>query len=294
MTRPLAIVVALLALTSLGASCSDNSETTPNGRPEPDPTPDPGRITALEQIDTSELTSSERRQFIDLVNDQLSPCGEPVSVARCVAESRRCNKCLPAARYLSRLVAEGYERAEIEELFSLRYGREHAQEIDTAGHPVRGSPMAPITIVEFSDFECPYCGAAHPTLRRVLREWEGRVKMVFMHYPLEGHVRAMPASRAAIAAMRQGKFWEMHDLLFENQETLEDEDLDRYAVQLGLDMERFHTDMAAAETQRMIDRDKAIGRQVGVEGTPSLYVNGRPFREPVQALGAYIREELDR
>jgi protein-disulfide isomerase len=86
----------------------------------------------------------------------------------------------------------------------------------------------------------------------------------------------------------------MHDLLFENQETLEDEDLDRYAVQLGLDMERFHTDMAAAETQRMIDRDKAIGRQVGVEGTPSLYVNGRPFREPVQALGAYIREELDR
>src|SRR5690349_8861332 len=137
MTRPLAIVVALLALTSLGASCSGqsggdhtNGRPDPNPDPDPDPEPRPGRSTELDQIDTSELTSSERRQFFDLVNDQLSPCGEPVSVARCVAESRRCNKCVPAARYLTRLVAEGYERAEIEELFSLRYGRDHAQEID--------------------------------------------------------------------------------------------------------------------------------------------------------------------
>jgi protein-disulfide isomerase len=311
MKRPAGIAVVLLALTSpvtlLGASCSGreaegNGESTSGGngsgtknghRPDPPERPTGERVESLDQVDVSELTSAERRVWVELINDQLSPCGDPVSVGRCVAEERRCNKCVTAARFLGRLVAEGYERNEIEELYANRYSRDRLERIDTTGHPVRGAPMSPITIIEFSDFECPYCGAAHPVLRRTLREWEGRVKMVFMHYPLDGHTHAMPAARAAVAAMRQGKFWEMHDLLFDNQETLEEEDIDRFAVQLGLDIERFHADIRSPETQRMIDQDKALGHQVGVEGTPTLFVNGRPFREPVQALSAYIREELD-
>src|SRR5690606_35267644 len=109
---------------------------------------------------------------------------------------------------------------------------------------------------------------------------DGQVKVVFRNYPLSGHPRAMPAARAAIAAGQQGKFWEMADLLFQHQRALEDEDLERYAQQIGLDLERFHADLHAPETQAAIERDREEGRRLDVQGTPTFFVNGRRFREP--------------
>ena len=153
--------------------------------------------------------------------------------------------------------------------------------------------MAPVTIVEFSDFQCPYCGAAHPELSRLLREFEGQVKLVFKYFPLSGHERAMPAARAAEAAARQGKFWEMHDLLFEHQRQLEDADLERYATTLGLDIERFKADLNSSEVQERIDTDRKEGEALNIQGTPTMYVNGRLLREPVKALQAYLKEELE-
>lgn len=153
--------------------------------------------------------------------------------------------------------------------------------------------MAPITIVEFSDFECPFCGEAAPIIERLIREQEGKVKLVFLQYPLDGHTHAQPAARASIAAGKQGKFWEMHDILFAHQRNLTPEDLDRYAAELGLDMARFHADMESPETQAVIDANKAAGHEVDVTGTPTIFVNGRRFREHPRSLPAYVREELD-
>lgn len=288
------VVLALLALPCLGASCNDDGDANAGGGAGDESTGGE-RVETLPQVDVSNLTSSEQGVWRDLINDVLSPCGDPVSVGRCVAEERACRTCVPAARYLARLVTEGYEKTEIEELYDLRYGRDSEVEIDVAGAPVRGAPMAPVTIVEFSDFECPYCGAAHPALKQVVREFDGQVKLVFMHYPLtEGHPHAMQAARATVAAGNQDKFWEMHDLLFENQQALSEEDLERYAQQIGLDMERFRADMRAEETQRKVEQDKALGRRLGVTGTPTIFVNGRRFREPPRALSDYVREALDR
>jgi protein-disulfide isomerase len=153
--------------------------------------------------------------------------------------------------------------------------------------------MAPITIVEFSDFECPFCGMTHPILERVLAENEGRVKLIFMHYPLDGHEHAQPAARAAVAAQSQGKFWEMHDLLFENQRALEAEDIERYAEEIGLDMTRFRADLQSDATQRRVEAQKALGRELDISGTPSIFINGRRFPEGPRSLPAYIQEELD-
>lgn len=283
------VVLAILALSSMGASCNDDGDTTSDG----DDSSGGEQIESLEQVDISQLTGSERGVWRDLVNDVLSPCGEPVSVARCVAEERSCRKCVPAARYVVRLVTEGYEKSEIEELYGLRYGPDAAAEIDVEGAPTRGAPMAPVTIVEFSDFECPYCGQAHPVLKRLLREHEGQVRLVFKHYPLSAHHNALPAARATVAAGNQGKFWEMHDMLFEHQDALAEEDLEAYAEELGLDLERFRADMRSEETQRVIERDRAQGRELGVSGTPTIFVNGRRFQEPPRALDAYVREVLD-
>ncbi len=288
--RPLWVPVAFLAIFSLGASCGGKVDP-PAGQPAPAPQ---ARVEAIPQVDLSDLTAPEKRVFADLTNDLLSPCGEPVSVARCATDAAsRCNRCVPAARYLAHLVTEGYERAEIEAHFTARYGRDTKYELRVEGLPVRGAPMASVQIVEFSDFECPYCGAAAPMLERTLREFEGRVKLVFKNYPLDQHPRALPAARAGVAAGKQGKFWEMHDLMFAHQDALEDEDLERYAVQLGLELERFKSDMASADTQARVDADKAEGRRVHVEGTPTIFVNGRHFSEPPTQLSNYLRQELE-
>jgi protein-disulfide isomerase len=163
----------------------------------------------------------------------------------------------------------------------------------TSGEPVKGAEDALVTIVEFSDFQCPYCGAAHPELTRLLREFDGQVKLVFKYFPLGGHDRAMPAARAAEAAARQGKFWEMHDMLFEHQHELEDADFERYANTLGLDMDKFRSDIVSSEVQARIDADRAEGDKLKLEGTPTIYVNGRLLREPFKALPAYLKEELE-
>lgn len=291
----------LLALACVGASCERRGAAEPESPPQPNAAPRAtsapsasSRIEELPGVDASSLTSAERETWVALANDVLSPCGEPVSVARCVAEARRCSSCVPAARNLVRWVAEGYERAEIETMFTARFGAESRFEVATDGAPVRGAPMAPVTVVEFSDFECPHCAAAHPVLRRLIAEFDGRVRVVFKHYPLDGHENALPAARAAVAAQNQGKFWELHDLLFEHQRDLNPARIEALAAQVGLDMARFRTDFASPEVQARVEADKAEGRRVGVDGTPAFFINGRRFMEGASSLSAYVREELDR
>ncbi len=242
------------------------------------------KIRSLPQVDTSSLDEFTESIWIDMVNELLSPCGEPVSVARCIAESRKCKRCVPAARYVARLVNDGYSRDELRDIYRIRYGDDS---------PLRGSPMAEVTMFEFSDFQCPHCKMTAPYLKKVVEESNGKVKLVFKQYPLPGHPKARDASRATIAAEKQGKFWEMHDLLFKNQDELQTAKLEDYAKQLGLDVKRFKADMQSKETERKIEADIAEGHAVGVDSTPSIYVNDRRYIFPPEQLGAYIREELD-
>jgi protein-disulfide isomerase len=282
------VLLALLGTFSLGASC--------NTKQDPGPTAGPtqGKLEKLEQVDTSALTDNERRVWSELVNTQLSPCGEPVSVAQCVSEKRACNSCVPAARYLSRLVSEGMEKSEIETLFAARYDAKKKVSIDMTDAPVRGAPMAKVSIVEFSDFECPYCGAAHPALSSLLSQFDGQVNLVFKNFPLDGHKNSMPAARAAVAAQLQGKFWELADLLFEHQRELSAEKIRELAKEAGLDLTRFDADFASPAVAQRVDADKKEGTGLGIQGTPSLFVNGRPYKESIQSLSKYLKEELAR
>lgn len=286
-----------LAFVSMGASCSGGSSDNGTGGGTSTGSDErPANITEIPGVELEDLTPGERRIWVSLVNDLLSPCGEPVSVARCATNrgsEGTCRTCVPAARYVARLMSEGWERAEIEEAYESRYGRDTAIELPIEDHPIRGAPMARVTIAEFSDFECPYCGRAYPIVEELLREYPGEVRVVFFNYPLSAHPHAMPAARASVAAGNQGKFWEMYDLLFNHQTQLTDEDIDRYATEIGLDLERFHTDIRGAEVQASVDADRELGRTLHVDGTPTFFINGRRFREGPQALPAYIREELE-
>lgn len=294
--------LALLGLFSLGASCNNGKESPKiSGETAAESASADGKKAAhksekvekLDRIDTSALTSAERRTFFEVVNDVLSPCGEPVSVAQCVAESRACNACVPGARYVVRLVSEGYEKAEIISLYAARFDPKKKVTIDTSEAPVRGAPMAKVSIVEFSDFECPHCGAAHPLLSRTLEEFNGKVNLVFKNFPLDSHKNAAPAARAAVAAQLQGKFWELADALFEHQRELSAETIHALARDAALDMSKFDADFASPAVQQRVERDKQDGTALGVQGTPSLFINGRAYKEGLQSLSKYLKEELE-
>jgi protein-disulfide isomerase len=144
---------------------------------------------------------------------------------------------------------------------------------------VRGEAGAPV-ILEYGDYECPYSRQAFRAIERVERELPGGVRFAFRHFPLtEIHPHALAASRAAEAAARQGRFWELHDLLYHRQKALEDDDLRSYASELGLDLARFDPDRADAEVQARIERDVASGEATGVvRGTPTIFIDGVLYR----------------
>ncbi len=140
--------------------------------------------------------------------------------------------------------------------------------------PVRGNPAAPVTIVLFSDFECPFCGRVEPTLKQVEQAYAGRVRIAWKHLPLPMHPNAVPAAEAAEAAREQGKFWEMHEKLFQNQRDLTPESFERFAKELKLDLGKFRQSMQSHRNRDRIEQDLALARRLGVNGTPAAFVNG--------------------
>jgi protein-disulfide isomerase len=140
---------------------------------------------------------------------------------------------------------------------------------------VQGPANAAATLVEYGDYECPFCGQAHPIVKAVQARLGGRMRFVFRNFPLtEMHPRALPAAEAAEAAGTQDRFWEMHDLLYENQPRLDDPDLLRYARHLGLDLPRFVSEVAEHVHEPRIREDFTSGVRSGVNGTPTFFING--------------------
>jgi protein-disulfide isomerase len=141
---------------------------------------------------------------------------------------------------------------------------------------VLGTSQAPVTVVEYGDFECPNCKQAAPAVKLLLQRFSGRVRFVYRHFPLEGiHAHALHAALAAEAAAAQGKFWPMHDVLFDNQRQLELPALRRYAERIDLDMARYEADMAGQRYLQRVREHVESGERSGVRGTPAFFVNGR-------------------
>ena len=147
--------------------------------------------------------------------------------------------------------------------------------IATDDQPVKGSANAVITIVEFTDFECPSCARQHPVLERIVSEFGDRLRLVVRDFPLSQHTNARKAAEAAEAAREQGKYWEYAAVLFRNQSALGVDKLKQYATELGLDRARFDASLDSGKFAEKIQRDLVDGRKLGVNGTPTLYINGK-------------------
>jgi protein-disulfide isomerase len=168
-------------------------------------------------------------------------------------------------------------------------------EVSTDGAPIRGAVDAPVTIVEFSDFECPFCKQTHPTLKQLLERYPGKVRLAYRDFPLDSiHPQARRAAEAARCAGDQKKFWEYHDVLFTQSPQLAIEDLRRYAGQVGLDVKKFEACLAAGVHKAGVQRDLDEGNRLGVTGTPAFFINGRSLTgaQPLEAFARLIEQEL--
>jgi protein-disulfide isomerase len=168
--------------------------------------------------------------------------------------------------------------------------------VELAQAPVRGNPKATVTIVEFSDFQCPYCQRVRPTMTRLRELYSDRVRFAFRHYPLDFHPQAQKAGEAAACAGEQGKFWEMHDRLWDNPGRLQVDDLKAHAATLGLAAPEFATCLDSGRFAAAVEGDLRAGQEYGVSGTPAFFVNGRPLvgALPFEAFQQVIEDELVR
>lgn len=145
---------------------------------------------------------------------------------------------------------------------------------------VQGSDGARVTLVEYGDYECPHCGSAYPIIKKVQGKMGDKLRFVFRNFPLaQAHPHALHAAEATEIAAAQGKFWEMHDTLYENQDALSDESLIAYADKIGLDVEKFREDLQNDTYEEKVRADFMGGVESGVNGTPTFFINGARFNE---------------
>lgn len=149
---------------------------------------------------------------------------------------------------------------------------------------IQGNSHAPLTLVEYGDYQCPHCGHAYPIIKQVQKKLGDRLRFVFRNFPMsEAHPDAFKAAVAAEAAALQNHFWEMHDAIFENQQALSWDDLFAYAKSIGLDMQRFEQDVQKQSLAKKVESDFESGIRSGVNGTPSFYINGEKYEDSWEA-----------
>lgn len=275
----LALSAALSSAALLGgAACRS-----PADSPKEPPPPQEERSTPaqLPGVDTSALTAREMGRWREYVSELLAPCpDQPVSIAQCVTESRACSACLPAAKFLVERVRRGDARTQAEAAFRARFSPEAVKSIDLKDSPTKGATSPVVTVVEWADFECPFCGVAAPLLKALVERYPNEVQLVFKNYPLSAHEHSEQAARAGVAAFHQGKFWQMNQAMFESQKTgLDDTTLVKLARDQGLDMKAFDTDRASEATADAVARDRKQADELGLQGTPMIYINGRHFND---------------
>jgi protein-disulfide isomerase len=232
----------------------------------------------LPGVDTSSLTPREKHEFSDFVRQLPSPCNDvAVPVGQCVLEKRACARCLLAAQLVAKTVRDGMSHDQIEDTYRHRFDVAYVKSIPLDGSPSRGPENAPVVLVEFADFECPACARMAPILDAVWEKHQKDLRMVYKFMPLSIHAHAEIAARAGAAAFEEGRFWDMHKKLFANRDRLEEQDLDQYARDIGLDLARFRADAESAATTALLARDRKLADDLSVKQTPTIYINGREY-----------------
>jgi protein-disulfide isomerase len=248
--------------------------------------------TALPGVDFSGLSVKQKTAVLKILREQGCSCGCGRKMAQCRVEDSACSYSTGLAATVIQAIKDGKTSDQaILAAQTSRFGAEHPNtvldepvKLPVAGSPVNGPANAAVTIVEFSDFQCPYCIQAVPELEALLKVYPTQVKLIFKQFPLEIHSDAYRAATAALAAQKQGKFWEMHDSLFGHHQDLSLPSILSIAKDLKLDEARLRTDMDSKAIHEMLAKDLQDGNNAGVEGTPTIFINGQRYNGRIELL----------
>lgn len=231
-------------------------------------------------------------------------CGCSMKVAQCRIQDPPCGHSKALAAMAVDAAKQGKSEAEILQILEssnlAKAARQRNRilldpvEIPIAGAPFKGPAQAKVTLVEFSDFQCPYCALAVGKLNELLQAYPRDVRLVFKQFPLEIHTTAALAAAAALSAQTQGKFWPLHDKMYAEFRHLNRTNILEWAEELGLDPVRFRTDLDSTATQAAIQRDMNDGLRAGVQGTPTVFVNGKKYQGSLDfdAFRTVVESEL--
>ncbi len=246
----------------------------------------------LPGLDMKGLTPEQKTAVLKILRDQPCSCGCNMKLAECRVEDPACAYSTGLSTLVIKGVREGKTTDQI--LASLKSSPlakgpaprpilSDPVELNIAGAPARGPEDARVTIVEFSDFECPFCSKAVGEVAALMKMFPNDIRLVYKQFPLSMHPHARVAARAALAANAQGRFWLMHDELFANFRQLTPEHILEFANAINLDMARFKADIASDKFDAVIDNDLREGEEAGVFGTPAFFINGRLYNGPMEA-----------
>jgi protein-disulfide isomerase len=242
----------------------------------------------LESLDMTGYSAVQKKILANVLQNQNCTCGCNWSISKCREDDPKCSY----SRQLLNLVIKDLKAGQNENQIIADL-KEHAMkpppildepvEINIQGDPVIGPENARVTIVEWSDFQCPFCAQAVAQARMLLDKFPNDVRLVYKQFPLDFHTQSFLAAEAAVAAHSQGKFWEMHNKLYANYKNISPQNILAWAKEIGLDMKRFVADVDSGKYKQVVENEMKQGEVAGVQGTPSFFFNGRRYSGAFQA-----------
>ncbi|HUB83680.1 MAG TPA: thioredoxin domain-containing protein [Bryobacteraceae bacterium] len=251
---------------------------------------------SLPSVDFTGLTAGQKSLALKVLRTASCPCGCVMKMAECRVKDPPCSYSRTLAAIVVDTVKKGGNEAAV--LAALHASplmhRFDPISIPVTGDPVLGPAGAKVTIVEFSDFQCPYCALAVAKLNAVLKAYPKDVKLIYKQYPLEIHSQAALAAEAALAAQKQGKFWELHDAMYADRTHLTRQNILAMAGKIGLDMKRFQQDWDSPAVKQALAREQKQGDEAGVNGTPTIFIDGKRYNGELEldAIGPIIDKEI--
>src|SRR5262245_21367853 len=260
------------------------------------PAPKTGPVTPEDMagVDWSGLTDAQKKLAVDILNENNCDCSCGMKLGVCRRDDPKCGRSLPLANQVVSLVKQGKTREEIVKTALTPPSKFVAFNLPDGDAASTGPKAAKVTILHYSDYQCPFCAKIHPTLEQLRTDYPNDVRIVYKNHPLTIHQNAMIAAQAAVAAQNQGKFPEMHKKLFESQRDLSRDKVIALAKDLGLDVAKFTKDIDDPAVKARIDKESQESEGLGATGTPASFVNGRYLSgsKPVNVFKEIIDEEL--
>jgi protein-disulfide isomerase len=274
--HPLALTLLLLA------GCAGRTTATPAPAPAPPQAAGPEPTTPeglLPGIPLDGLSAAQQQVVAEVAQEEFCYCGCPHTISQCLRHHGGCHHAKRMARLASRLAMGGLPRAEVQKSLARYYAsfdRPRRARLELAGFgPALGDPAAPVTLVEFSDFTCPFCQMLRPVLEKFVTDRPGRVKLHYKPFPIESHPNAVEAAQAGEWARDQGIFWAFHDLMFERSRALAPDQLASYAREAGKDGADLAAALESGRYRYKVEGAQAEARAAGLRGTPTLFFDGR-------------------